>query len=101
MNRPATSSVEVDIFGATYHVRGDKDPEHLQALADLVDARMREVATHTATVDTTKIAILAALNIAEELFQKSGGGGQKKLAERFVGLAEELEEALAEHREGA
>ena len=56
----------VEIFGQTYNVRGDGDPNYLTELARYVDARMREVAAEVATVDPMKIAILAALNIADE-----------------------------------
>jgi cell division protein ZapA len=63
----STSTVAVDIFGATYHVRGEDDPSHLQQLAALVDHKMREVAGRSSSVDRAKVAILAALNIADEL----------------------------------
>ena len=63
----STTTVAVDIFGATYHVRGDDDTSHLQRLAALVDQKMREVAGHSSSVDRAKVAILAALNIADEL----------------------------------
>jgi cell division protein ZapA len=59
-------STGVEIFGQTYHVRGDGDPDYLLELARFVDTRMREVAGQVATVDPMKIAILAALNIADE-----------------------------------
>ena len=60
------SSTGVEIFGQTYNVRGDGDPDYLLELARFVDTRMREVAAQVATVDPMKIAILAALNIADE-----------------------------------
>jgi cell division protein ZapA len=56
----------VEIFGATYNVRGEGDPDYLTELARFVDSRMRDVASQVATVDPLKIAILAALNIADE-----------------------------------
>lgn len=59
-------STEVEIFGQTYNVRGEGDPDYLAELARFVDSRMRDVAATVATVDATKIAILAALNIADE-----------------------------------
>ena len=59
-------STEVEIFGQTYNVRGEGDPNYLAELARFVDSRMREVAAQVATVDPVKIAILAALNIADE-----------------------------------
>src|SRR5688572_9315776 len=62
-----TTTVAVDIFGATYQVRGDDDTSHLQQLAALVDHKMREVAGRSISVYWAKIAILAALNLADEL----------------------------------
>ena len=59
-------STSVEIFGQTYNVRGEGDPNYLAELAQFVDTRMREVAAQVATVDPMKIAILAALNIADE-----------------------------------
>ena len=59
-------STEVEIFGQTYSVRGEGDPNYLMELARLVDSRMREVAAQVTTVDPMKIAILAALNLADE-----------------------------------
>jgi cell division protein ZapA len=59
-------STEVEIFGQTYNVRGGGEPDYLTELARLVDSRMRDVAAQVATVDPLKIAILAALNIADE-----------------------------------
>ena len=60
------STTTVEIFGQTYNVRGEGDPNYLTELARFVDSRMREVAAQVATVDPMKIAILAALNIADE-----------------------------------
>lgn len=59
-------STEVEIFGQTYNVRGEGDPDYLSELARFVDSRMRDVAAQVATIDPLKIAILAALNIADE-----------------------------------
>jgi cell division protein ZapA len=91
---PAHTAVR--IFGATYHVRGSDDRGYLQELADLVDAKMREVARHVTTADTARIAILAALNMADELFQtqKRQEGERVEIKEKMAELAEELREAL-------
>jgi cell division protein ZapA len=64
------SVTQVEIFGQTYNVRAEGDSSYVHDLARFVDSRMKEVAERTATIDTTKIAILAALNISDDLHQK-------------------------------
>jgi len=59
-------SVRVEIFDQSYNLRGS-DPEYIQNLASYVDARMRQIAEQTATIDSLRLAVLAALNIADEL----------------------------------
>jgi len=90
------SHTEVRIFGATYHVRGSDDSGYLQELADLVDGKMREIAKQVATTDMARIAILAALNLADELFQaqKRQEGERDEIKEKAAELAEELTQAL-------
>ncbi len=56
----------VTIFNQTFRVRSGDNPEYVHELARYVDERMSELAEQTLTVDTLKIAILAALNIADD-----------------------------------
>ena len=70
MPLPASTTTQVEIFGEVYTVRGSDENGYLQELADLVDRKMREVAEHVKG-DTARIAILVALNLADELFQIS------------------------------
>jgi cell division protein ZapA len=58
--------ISVDIYDQTYHLRGD-DAEYIRRLAEIVDGKMRAVASHGKTVDSLRVAVLAALNIADEL----------------------------------
>lgn len=58
----------VKIYNRTYQVRSGGDPEYVRQLAQYVDERMTEVFELTPTVDSLKVAILAALNIADEYF---------------------------------
>jgi cell division protein ZapA len=90
------SGTEVEIFGAVYNVRGSDDRGYLQGLADLVDRKMREVAQHVHTADTARIAILAALNLADELFrlEKRQEGERVQIREKMAELTEELTGAL-------
>lgn len=67
------SVTQVEIFGQTYNVRAEGDGDYIHDLARFVDSRMKEVADRTTTVDTTKIAILAALNISDDLYQERKG----------------------------
>lgn len=96
MSAESVAATEVEIFGAVYHVRGDKDPEYLQELAEMVDRRMREISQQVNTVDTSKIAILAALNLSDELFQcrQQQDGDRGELRDRIVALTGKLEKAL-------
>ncbi len=88
--------VQVEIFGQSYAVRAGTDAKYIEQLASYVDAQMREVAETSGAVDTMRIAVLTALNIADEYFQlKSGGAsGEKKLRERADRLAKTLGQVL-------
>lgn len=59
--------VKVSIFNQPYHLRTDGDSEYVRQLARFVDERMQAISTHTSVVDFAKVAVLAALNIADEL----------------------------------
>jgi cell division protein ZapA len=61
-----SGAVVVDIYDQVYQLRGT-DPEHIERLANIVDKKMRAVSAHGATVDSLRVAVLAALNIADEL----------------------------------
>jgi cell division protein ZapA len=61
-------AITVDIYDQTYHLRGH-DAAYIRHLAEIVDSKMRAVASHGKTVDSLRVAVLAALNIADELFR--------------------------------
>jgi cell division protein ZapA len=61
-------SVVVEIYDQQYHLRGT-DTEYIIELARLVDAKMHTVAAQGATADSLRVAVLAALNFADELMQ--------------------------------
>src|ERR1700687_578718 len=60
-----SNSVRVEIFDQAYNLRGS-DADYILKLAEYVDAKMRAVSEQTATVDSVRLAVLAALNIADE-----------------------------------
>lgn len=62
-------TVTVDIYGEQYPVKTDDEPEYVQKVAQYVDKKMKEIADTGKVVTTSKIAILAALNIADELLK--------------------------------
>jgi cell division protein ZapA len=92
---PSSTTTQVEIFGEVYHVRGGDEGGHLQELADLVDRKMREVAERVKG-DTARIAILAALNLADELMQAQSRqeGERVEIKEKVAALTEELTQAL-------
>jgi len=61
-----SGAVVVEIYDQVYQLRGT-DPAYIHKLADMVDTKMRAVSSHGATVDSLRVAVLAALNIADEL----------------------------------
>ena len=62
----------VEIFGRIYDVTGAIDKDYLEGLSAFVDGKMREIHESSRAVDTIKVAVMAALNIADELFQQRG-----------------------------
>jgi cell division protein ZapA len=62
--------VEVEIFGQVFRVAaGDATPAYIQRLAYYVDEKMRDLASATKTMSLNRMAILTALNIADDLFK--------------------------------
>lgn len=86
------NSVKVEIHGSEYRIRGDADPEQIQEIAHYVDSKMREVSDETSLGSTLKVAILAALNIAGELFRERDD--RNKLLAQVEERAEELARSL-------
>ena len=95
------TSVRVEIFDQAYNLRGS-DPEYILKLAEYVDAKMRAVAEQTNTIDTVRLAVLAALYIADEyhLLRKRNDGGSSGYQQRALKLASALDQVLEEGRAG-
>ena len=92
-----TVRATVEIFGQRLGLRADGDAARLEELARFVDGRMREVADRSSSVDTVKIAVLTALNIADELFQEretDQDARQERLEEQAERLVLKLDEAM-------
>lgn len=93
------ATVPVEIFGVPYSLRedGTVNADRLRVLAARVDRKMREVADQAPDLEPNQIAVLAALNLANE----AGNGGEeadderyRDLMERVSSLTSELEAAL-------
>jgi cell division protein ZapA len=95
--------IQVEIFGQIYKVRGDEDQGYIEELARYVDSKMKAIADSTRTIDSLKVAILAALNIADEYFklEREHKGSEKRVAERASELADALDEAIREEATGS
>jgi cell division protein ZapA len=82
--------VHVEIFGQTYAVRAGTEPGYVEQLAAYVDEKMRET-SRSGAVDSVRIAVLAALNIADECFRaRSEARGDDALQARAARLLREL-----------
>ena len=94
MARPKDQLIQVEIYGQRYSLRADDDADsaHVQQIAAHVDKKMREIAEHTPTVDSFKVAVLAAVNIADELFRERLR--YKDIDSRVRAQAQQLEERL-------
>lgn len=103
-----SSAVVVDIYDQVYQLRGT-DPEYIEQLAAIVDGKMRAVSAHGATVDSLRVAVLAALNIADELltlrarYEAMAGNlnqQQTTVRSRAGSLMGMLDEVLEERKTG-
>ncbi|MEA3266096.1 MAG: cell division protein ZapA [Candidatus Fermentibacteria bacterium] len=68
-DRPETT--RVNIYGREYSIRGEGDPAYIAEIAHFLDMRMRQMTENIAMTSTAKVAILASLNITDELFTKT------------------------------
>jgi cell division protein ZapA len=85
--------MKIQIYGQTYYMQGDLDTAYVEDLAKYVDAKMATVAEETKTVDSVRVAVLAALSIADELHtlrrsQQDMKGALRDRTERCLNLVE-------------
>ena len=98
--RDGKNVVQVQILGQQLPLRTEADPKYAIELAEYVDAKMREVTKMLPVASVSKVAILASLNIADELFkerankQRTGSDFQ----DRAASLMRRLDEVLGEVR---
>ncbi|MGB8524582.1 MAG: cell division protein ZapA [Candidatus Acidiferrales bacterium] len=85
--------MKIEIYDQSYNVNADGNEEYLKELAAYVDGKMRSIAESTRMVDSLKVAVLAALNIADETFtlrqrQQELDGPLRKRVEKCVAMVE-------------
>jgi len=95
----SNNSVRVEIFDQGYNLRGT-DPDYILKLAEYVDSKMRAVSEQTHTVDSARLAVLAALNIADEyhLLKRKVDGITPESSKRARQLIHALDEVLRDRR---
>lgn len=98
MNNLVSDRVRVQIFGRQYEMDpGGLTPLEVESLARFVDERMKEIEEKFKIVDTQKIAVLAAINIALDYIQlqEKGSSQMDDVTPRIENLTRVLDQALA------
>jgi len=91
-----TKTIEVEVFGHRFSLQGEGDEAYFHELAEYVDTQMRTLAKQTKTSTPTKLAILAAINVTDELFrqQRHRDSGETEMERRAQLLVERIDEHL-------
>lgn len=91
-----SQDIRVEIGGHAYSIRTDLNPDYIRQLARTVDAKMQALARQTETVDTRRLAILTALNLADELqqLQSAAESQPQPLSAEFVERLEQCNRVL-------
>ena len=85
-----SSATTVQIFGREYKIKGHADETYIQAMAKYVDGKMKELSHSSSLPSQDRLAILAALNIADELFQE-----RNKTSEALSSVEQRAEQLIA------
>ncbi|MCH8126742.1 cell division protein ZapA [candidate division KSB1 bacterium] len=85
---PEKKTFKVNIYGTEYPIRGVADEDYILKVANYVDEKMREIDQKVAVKSALKVAILAALNITDELFRKRIES--QELVERYENKISEI-----------
>lgn len=86
-----TKTIEVEVYGQRFSLQGEADESYFHELAKYVDEQMRTLAQNMKTSTPTKLATLAAINIADQLFQ------QQRLQRDGEIEVERLTQSMLEH----
>tara|TARA_Y100001968_G_C19218140_1_gene648266 strand:- start:105 stop:395 length:291 start_codon:yes stop_codon:yes gene_type:complete len=92
-----SNQVQISIFGQEYSVKAPADPDYIKKIAEYLDEKMREVQSgFSTTQSSTRIAILAGMNITDELFSTREGGetDSSDVEDKISSLIELIDDAL-------
>jgi cell division protein ZapA len=91
-----TKTIEVEVYGQRFSIQGDADESYFHELAGYVDGQMRKLAETMKTGTPSKLAILAAINITDQLFQQERRrqAGEAEIERRTMGMLERIEQNL-------
>jgi len=91
-----TKTIDVEIYGQRYTIRGDADDAYVRRLAHFVDDHMRHLAEGMKTATPSKLAVLTAINIAHQLFEseRKRVQGEDDVDRRMATLMESIEEQM-------
>ena len=95
-----TRVVHIDIHGQRYAVRSDLEPAYISELAAYLDEKMRLASIEIESTDTLRVAIIAALNVTDELFRAvaDGRGLEGRVQARAADIERLVDRVLAESR---
>ena len=91
------NQIKITIFGQEYSVKAPADPTYIQKIAEYVDIKMKEVQSgFNSTQSSNRIAILAAMNITDELFnaRKKNDSDENDIEEKITSLIELIDESV-------
>jgi cell division protein ZapA len=99
----ASRVVQVEIHGQQYAVRSDLDPSYINQLAVYFDEKMRLASLEIQSADSLRIAVIAALNVADELFRAraDGHGLEGRLLARTADIERLVDAVLDDARTSA
>jgi len=94
-----TRVVHVDIRGQRYAIRSTLDPKYVADLAAFVDQRMEMAGRELATIDSVRIAVVTALNIADDLFRARQDSAEGRAQSRALEIERLIDATLADNKE--
>jgi len=90
------ASVEVNILGSSFTIQSNYDPRYMAEVVAYLKEKVREVQTGSGVQDPLKVALLAALNVVDELLRKRGEASREieEITERLI---ERIDQSLVEN----